>query len=52
MHYDEEFRAQLSEDANGQWGELNTDFYMHTMKAEQAKTMFAASKLTIVYWPF
>ena len=34
VHYDKKFRARLSEDVNRQWGELDNDLYMHTMKAE------------------
>ena len=52
IHYDEEFRARVSEDAKGQWGELDTDLYMHTMKSELPKTTFTASGLPIVYRPF
>ena len=33
-------------------GELDTDLYMHTMKAELAKTTFTARGLPIVYRPF
>ena len=34
VSYDKEFRARLSEDANGQWGELDNDLNMHTMMAK------------------
>ena len=53
VHYDEEFRARLSEDADGQWGQLDQDLYMHTMNAEKfSKTTFTASGLPIIYRPF
>ena len=53
VHYDEEFRARLSEDADGHWGELDSDLYMHTMNAEKfSKTTYTASGLPIIYRPF
>ena len=53
VHYDEEFRARLSEDANGQWGQLDNDLYMHMMNAEKfSKTTFTASGLPIIHRPF
>ena len=34
VRYDEEFRARLSTDAEGKWGELDMDLWMHMMGPE------------------